>query len=1175
MASVLVATGFVRIDSDTKPALKALKALGAIGGQALSTALLPATAAVVAGIAAVTGSALAAGAAFGAFAAAVKPQFSEITEASSQYTTAQKAQEKADLNVAQAKSIAAKFGIKYGDTLKITEKMSASTRAEAEKYNKALGEAKSSMAAAGDAQTLYKQKLAAMQPATRTTALALMKLKDDFKKWSDSLAGTTMPIFTRGIEGMGRALPKLTPFVKMASIQIKSFLDTLGEGSAGVIFRQFGQNMQRNAGGAIKNFLTFGKNMVAGILGILNAFAPMQSKVTGGMGKMSEGFAAWSANLGSSQGFQTFIRTAQEGGPRVGEALKAIGHAFKEISSAAGPLAGVGLKVLTLFAQLVDAIPTQALRMLVPAIIAVNLALKLYAIGQAVAAAVTWLFTTSVTTSTGAVFASRIALLAHRLAMIAFTAACVLIRIAMALWTVVTVAGTLALRLMRGVLLALRFTLIGLRIAVLATATAFRIMAVALVSNPIALIILGIAALVAAIVWVATKTTWFQTAWKFVWGGIQTAFRAVMGFLTSGLARFALLLLGPLGALILLAANFKKVWGAIQAVAGAVGRWFSGPFVNFFKGAWDFIYKWFIQPWVLLFTVALPAAAAVAKARVVGFIGGLRDGLMAIYNWIYGRFIRPWVVLFTILLPAAASVAKARVVSFMGNLRDGLMTIYNWIYGRFIKPWVVLFTVVLPSAASTAKYRVLGFLSNLRDGMRTIVEWIQNRIFRPFGNFFTKTIPGWAQTMKDKVKSFFTNMRDGIGTIWSGIQAKTKSPINWVITHVWNNGIVGMWKKITGWIGLGNKLGKIKLLAAGGVVGKARPGMFNRPTAIVGEGNPRYPEYVIPTDPKHATRARNLWQAAGAHFMEDGGIIGSIGSGLKSAAGSVKGAVGSITDFLSNPLEKAKKLLQGPLNKMRGLGSSDWVQMATKFPKMAVDGLLGLVKKAASGLFGNIAGAIGLGGGGGSGVQRWSGVVQAALRQVGQPAAYTGITLRRMNQESGGNPTVVNKWDSNWKAGYPSVGLMQVIRPTFQSNAGPYAKTGPFLYGVSVNPLANVYASMRYALRAYGSLPRAYNRAGGYANGTAGTAGGMHLFGEQGPEMGFSPSGWRILNARRTAGLAGAGGAGGAGVTELHLHLDNHGVLGSRAEVMDWLIKSLDDLRRQGRLTTIVKAAGA
>ncbi|MFJ6559980.1 peptidoglycan DD-metalloendopeptidase family protein [Streptomyces sp. NPDC091412] len=122
-------------------------------------------------------------------------------------------------------------------------------------------------------------------------------------------------------------------------------------------------------------------------------------------------------------------------------------------------------------------------------------------------------------------------------------------------------------------------------------------------------------------------------------------------------------------------------------------------------------------------------------------------------------------------------------------------------------------------------------------------------------------------------------------------------------------------------------------------------------------------------------------------------------------------------------------------------------------------------------------------GDGGTGVQRWRGVVEQALGQVGQSLSLVNTTLRRMNQESGGNPRAVNLWDSNAKAGHPSVGLMQVIEGTFRRFAGKYRNTGPFMYGVSTSPIANVYASMKYALAQYGSLSRAYNRPGGYARG--------------------------------------------------------------------------------------------
>jgi murein DD-endopeptidase MepM/ murein hydrolase activator NlpD len=155
---------------------------------------------------------------------------------------------------------------------------------------------------------------------------------------------------------------------------------------------------------------------------------------------------------------------------------------------------------------------------------------------------------------------------------------------------------------------------------------------------------------------------------------------------------------------------------------------------------------------------------------------------------------------------------------------------------------------------------------------------------------------------------------------------------------------------------------------------------------------------------------------------------------------------------------------------------------------------------------------------GGKGVQRWSGVVRRALGLVGQPASHTGITLRRMNQESGGDPNIVNRWDSNWRAGHPSVGLMQVIGPTFRRHAGRYRSTGPFSYGVSTNPLANVYASMRYALAQYGSLPRAYNRPGGYDSGGwlgPGQIGVNHL---RQPEAVLTPNQWQSISTLAAAG---------------------------------------------------------
>ncbi|WP_157360588.1 lytic transglycosylase domain-containing protein [Amycolatopsis thermoflava] len=110
-----------------------------------------------------------------------------------------------------------------------------------------------------------------------------------------------------------------------------------------------------------------------------------------------------------------------------------------------------------------------------------------------------------------------------------------------------------------------------------------------------------------------------------------------------------------------------------------------------------------------------------------------------------------------------------------------------------------------------------------------------------------------------------------------------------------------------------------------------------------------------------------------------------------------------------------------------------------------------------------------------AGVAQWTPQTLQAMNMLGLPGAFLPAIQRRMMQESGGNPTIVNDWDSNWRAGHPSVGLMQVIRGTYASYKGP--DVGPYLYGVSVDPLSNIYAGLNYAGRVYGP------RRGGFANG--------------------------------------------------------------------------------------------
>ncbi|GLW59015.1 transglycosylase SLT domain-containing protein [Kitasatospora phosalacinea] len=65
--------------------------------------------------------------------------------------------------------------------------------------------------------------------------------------------------------------------------------------------------------------------------------------------------------------------------------------------------------------------------------------------------------------------------------------------------------------------------------------------------------------------------------------------------------------------------------------------------------------------------------------------------------------------------------------------------------------------------------------------------------------------------------------------------------------------------------------------------------------------------------------------------------------------------------------------------------------------------------------------------------------------------------------ESSGNPSAQNNWDSNAKKGTPSIGLTQMIMPTFKA----YALPG---HTDIRNPVDNLVASSRYCDARYGSM---------------------------------------------------------------------------------------------------------
>ncbi|MFF3558975.1 hypothetical protein ACFYXS_02885 [Streptomyces sp. NPDC002574] len=455
---------------------------------------------------------------------------------------------------------------------------------------------------------------------------------------------------------------------------------------------------------------------------------------------------------------------------------------------------------------------------------------------------------------------------------------------------------------------------------------------------------------------------------------------------------------------------------------------------------------------------------------------------------------------------------------------DGVKHVTEWIADKVKWLYDKVAVVTIP-----------GLIKKVRDWFDQGKRWVTDRwnsLWNGVSDRVTsmrRTVEGKVSDFKDRVIGFFRSAVDGIRTAWDKLQDIAKKPVKFLVETVFNNGLRKVWNATAAKLpGIG-EISPMKLpkgFATGGILPGYTPGRdvhrFYSPTGglldLSGGESIMRPEVTraVGSGGIHALNAAArqggvegvralLAQGLPHQQFWGGGILGSAWDKLthNPVTDKVGDLLGKGVDWarggLADLAEKALKALLGPL-KVPNLSSPTWADMVKVVPVQLATKVVDFIKgKEAAG---EIPGSASIAGYKPSaGVKQWSSVVLQALKMVGQPASLLSSTLRRMQQESGGNPTIVNRWDSNWIAGHPSVGLMQVIGPTFRSYAGALKNKGPFSYGVSVDPLANVYSSMRYALGAYGSLSRAYDRAGGYAKGGFPRAGETAWVGEDGPEL--------------------------------------------------------------------------
>jgi hypothetical protein len=465
-------------------------------------------------------------------------------------------------------------------------------------------------------------------------------------------------------------------------------------------------------------------------------------------------------------------------------------------------------------------------------------------------------------------------------------------------------------------------------------------------------------------------------------------------------------------------------------------------------------------------------ALALAPAKVVGKLGevlakipiagkflewglnglkGLTDNIVGWVGDIVGGFVRGF---------AGEGTAIGR--AFGGIFETIKTSLYTW--GDDVLKWFrglpARFVEVAEYLGQQLREKFNLAASYMGDAIRGAVDNIVN-VFRPI----TDRLSSIAQTawdwvvgkfngMKDAVVGIFSGIRDLVGTVWDGLVDKVKSPIRVVFNFV-NGSMIGPINGLLSHFPGGVQLPLLPGFAAGGYTGD---GGKLEPKGVVHGG-----EYVFTKEETAKAGVANLAMLAKSLRGYDvGGFVGSIGSAI---GGAVTGAVDFGKDILSKGAHAVAAMVLDPLR--------DAAKALVPSGNVIGDVLRGTVDKLVDAVLGKSSEADsaqssdGFGGGGsfgpaGAGVERWRPVVLQALAMLGQSPSLADGVLSLIKSESGGNPNAINLTDSNARAGHPSRGLMQTIPSTFEANRSMGLPDN------IVDPLANIYAGIHYALQRYG-----------------------------------------------------------------------------------------------------------
>ena len=379
----------------------------------------------------------------------------------------------------------------------------------------------------------------------------------------------------------------------------------------------------------------------------------------------------------------------------------------------------------------------------------------------------------------------------------------------------------------------------------------------------------------------------FSGDWKMAWQGIQDIF--------SGLFYGIIDIIKDVG---------KILWGIVKGIVVGVVEWF--------KWLWDKL---------------------IGHSIVWDIIDGIKAAFKVLENlgkWVWDHILKPVFEMFK----KVWTVVKGALKLWWAGIKAiwaGLTTAAKWVWDHVLEP---IFQKVKDLWSKHVKPNLAGWWDAIKkvwNALTTAAAWVWNNVLQPI---FQKIKDLWTLHVKPELKLWWERIKSawdfltGLGTwfktnvmdkVFGAVKSGWQNIKDWL--HNNKDMLLGPMRGIANGVlkavntiikGL-NKISdvlpgpinwhidELELFARGGMMKRHANRGFktNGARAIVGEGKANYPEFVIPTDPTHRSRAKGLMLQAMAKmgYKNGAALHGALGDTPKDMMNVAAGHPGQIPKF--------------------------------------------------------------------------------------------------------------------------------------------------------------------------------------------------------------------------------------------------------------------------------------